>query len=336
MPKIGFHASHEQFAPSALLACVKAAAKAGFSGAMSSDHFGPWSEAQGHSGFAWSWLGAAMASTDLSFGIVTTPIGLRYHPAIIAQAGATLAEMFPGRFWMALGSGEALNERITGLRWPAKAERNARLKEAAEVMRALWAGETVTRDGLIPVEEAKLYSRPAEPPRIVAAALTPETARWVASWADGLITINKPVEQQRQLIEAFREGGGEGKPLFLQVHLSYAASDEQARRNAHEQWRTNTLAGTVAAELKLPEQFDAATRFVRPEDLDDSVRISADLSRHIDWIAEDLGLGFEEIYLHNVGQNQRAFIEAFGEKVLPALAGTIAGQSTHLRDAAAG
>ncbi|WP_137388731.1 TIGR03885 family FMN-dependent LLM class oxidoreductase [Rhodoligotrophos defluvii] len=321
MPKIGYHASHEQFAPSELLAHVELAAKAGFTAAMSSDHFAPWSEAQGHSGFAWTWLGAAMAKTELPFGVVTTPIGMRYHPAIIAQAGATLAEMFPGRLWMALGSGEALNERITGQRWPLKAERDARLKESAEIIRALWAGETVTRHGLIPVEEARLYSRPNTPPRIIAAALTPETARWAGGWADGLITINKPGDQLKAMVDAFREGGGGGKPLFLQVHLSFAGSEQEARRNAHEQWRTNTLAGSVAAELKLPAQFDAATRFVRPEDLDESVRISAGLTRHIDWIAEDLALGFEEIHLHNVGRNQRDFIEAFGDRVLPAVLG---------------
>ena len=122
-PRIGFHASHEQFPPSELLALARAAERAGFDCGMSSDHFRPWGAAQGHSGFAWSWLGAAMASTRMPFGVISAP-GYRYHPAILAQGAATLAEMFPGRFWLALGSGQRLNEDITGLAWPEKAERN--------------------------------------------------------------------------------------------------------------------------------------------------------------------------------------------------------------------
>src|SRR5688572_8275316 len=126
MTVIGFHASHEQVHPTPLLHAVRAAEEAGFTAAMSSDHFSPWSERQGHSGFAWSWLGAAMATTSLPFGIVNAP-GQRYHPAIVAQAAATLSAMFPGRLWVALGTGEASNEHITGDRWPAKPDRNARL-----------------------------------------------------------------------------------------------------------------------------------------------------------------------------------------------------------------
>ncbi|WP_428028920.1 TIGR03885 family FMN-dependent LLM class oxidoreductase [Ancylobacter sp.] len=318
--RLGYHASHEQFAPSELLDCVRAAGEAGFSCAMCSDHFAPWSERQPHSGFAWSWLGAALATTSLPFGVVTTPIGRRYHPAIIAQAAATLAEMFPERFWMALGSGEALNERVTGKRWPAKAERDARLMESVEIMRALFAGETVSRrGGLIDVEEARLYTRPAVPPLFIAAALTPETARRAGQWADGLVTINQPMERLRAIIDAFREGGGEGKKLALQVHVSHADSLDEARANALDQWRFNTLTSSVAAELKLPEQFDAATRHVRAEDLEDSILISNDLERQAAHLAAFAELGFGDIYLHNVGLNQRAFIDAFGARVLPQL-----------------
>src|SRR4051812_6664215 len=137
--QIGYHASHEQYAPSALLQLVQHAASAGFDCAMSSDHFKPWGPAQGHSGFAWSWLGAALQGTTLPIGIISAP-GYRYHPAIIAQGAATLAEMFPGRLWLALGSGQRLNEDITGTPWPDKAARNARLMECAEVIKALLRG----------------------------------------------------------------------------------------------------------------------------------------------------------------------------------------------------
>ena len=321
MAKFGYHCSHEQFKPSALLEYVQAAQQAGFSAALSSDHFYPWSERQGQSGFAWSWLGAAMQATSLSFGAVCAP-GQRYHPAIIAQAAATLAEMFPTRFWVALGSGQALNEHITGDHWPAKAERNARLKECFEVIRALWAGETVTHHGLVRVQEAKLYTRPEIPPRIIGAAITPKTAEWVGGWADGLITISAPYEKLCKVVEAFQRGGGEGKPMFLKVQLSYARDEAQARHGAYEQWRNNIFENVMLAELRTPEQFDAAGKFVKPEDLDDFVRISADPEQHIEWLQKDVELGFSEIILHNVNREQQAFIEVFGERVLPALVGS--------------
>jgi probable non-F420 flavinoid oxidoreductase len=317
-PRIGFHASHEQFPPSELLAFARAAEQAGFDCAMSSDHFRPWGAAQGHSGYAWSWLGAAMASTRLPFGVISAP-GYRYHPAILAQGAATLAEMFPGRFWLALGSGQRLNEDITGLAWPEKAERNARLRECAEVIRALLAGETVTHHGRITVVNARLYSRPAQPPPLLGAAVTEATAEQVGAWADGLLTVSASPDQLRKVIQAFRRGGGEGKPLIVQVGLNWAPTEAEALAGAHEQWRTNVLGGEVNWELRTPEEFDTATRFVRPEDMRESVWISSDLGWHAARIAELVELGVEEIQLHQVGPNQQAFIEAFGDRVLPAL-----------------
>ncbi|HEV3504091.1 MAG TPA: TIGR03885 family FMN-dependent LLM class oxidoreductase [Actinomycetes bacterium] len=322
-PLIGYHASHEQLAPSALLRSVVAAEAAGFQAAMCSDHFAPWSSRQGHSGFAWSWLGAAMQATSLGFGVVNAP-GQRYHPAIIAQAAATLSELFPGRFWLALGSGEASNEHITGDRWPAKEERRARLGEAVSVIRALLAGETVSHDGLVKVDRARLWTLPTEPPKLIGAATSPETAAWVGGWADGLVTLNQPHDQLRRLIDAFRDGGGEGKPLYLQVHLSWAADEETALAVAHDQWRSNVFDPVLAMELVLPEQFDAAARFVTPSDVRSAVLVSADLGRHAAWLAEFAELGFDRLYLHEVGQaeHQQPFIEAFGAKVIPQLQGT--------------
>ena len=317
-PRIGFHASHEQFPPSELLALARAAEEAGFDCAMSSDHFRPWGAAQGHSGFAWSWLGAAMAATELPFGVISAP-GYRYHPAVLAQGAATLAEMFPGRFWLALGSGQRLNEDITGLPWPEKAERNARLRECADVIRALLAGETVSHHGRVTVVEAKLYSRPAQPPPLLGAAVTEQTAEFVGAWADGLLTTSAPPEQMRKMIGAFQRGGGAGKRLVAQVGLNWAPTEAEALAGAHEQWRTNVLGGEVNWQLRTPEEFDTATRHVRPEDMRESVWISSDLGWHADRLAELAELGFEEIQLHQVGRNQRAFLEAFGERVLPAL-----------------
>jgi len=179
---VGLHCSHEQIPPSRLLEHAKHAEAAGFGAIMSSDHFSPWSERQGESGFAWSWLGAAMRATALPFGVVNAP-GQRYHPAIVAQAAATLCEMFPGRLWVALGTGEASNEHITGQVWPRKEVRNARLGECVDVIRRLHAGEEVSHDGLVTVDRARVWTLPEVPTPLIAAAVSPATASWAASTA---------------------------------------------------------------------------------------------------------------------------------------------------------
>jgi coenzyme F420-dependent glucose-6-phosphate dehydrogenase len=313
-----YHASHEQFAPSALVRYVRLAEQAGFTAASSSEHLQPWSLRQGQSGFAWAWLGAAMQATSLPFSVVCAP-GRRYHPMVLAQAAATLAELFPGRFRLALGSGEALNERVLGGPWPPKAERHAHLLECVGIIRALWAGETVTRDGRVRVQEGRLYTRPAVPPPLFGAAITAETARWVGGWADGLLTLGGAPEAVRRTLDGFYEGGGAGKPVILQVALSYARDEAEARRGAYEQWRTNVFPSEVLAELWTPEQFEAIARYVRPEDLDASVRVSADPQRHLAWLQQDAALGVSQINLHNVNRGQEACIDVFGGHVLPAL-----------------
>jgi probable non-F420 flavinoid oxidoreductase len=315
--RFALHCSHEQLPPSRLLAAAERAEQAGFDAGMSSDHFAPWSARQGESGFAWSFLGAALARTALPFGVVNAP-GQRYHPAIIAQAAATLTEMFPGRLWVALGTGEASNEHITGGRWPSKPERTARLRECVDVMRALFAGEEVTHHGHVTVDRARLYTRPAEPPPLIGAAVSEATARWAGSWADGLATVNAPVEHLRRMIDAYGEGGGDGR-LVLQVHLSWAPTEEEALRIAHDQWRTNVFDPPLCWDLDTVEAFDAAAAHVRPEDVHGRVLVSADLEQHVAWLAEHAALGFDEIALHHVGQELDPFIDAFGEHVLPRL-----------------
>lgn len=322
---IGYHASHEQFAPRELLRYIRMAQDAGFVAGMCSDHWSPWSEAQGHSSFAWSWLGAALEATNMPFGVVTVPGGWRYHPALLAQAAATLAQMYPGRLWLAPGSGEWLNEHITGGSWPDKATRNERLYEGVQIMRALWNGETVSREGPIPTDEARLWTLPHAPPQLIGAALTPKTARWLGGWADGLITVNQPEEALQEVIDAFREGGGTQKPVYLQVHLSYASTEAEAWRNAHEQWRTSVFDSNVLAQLKLTEEFEAAAKYVTQEEMSPSVRISADTEQHVAWLTEAIEMGINALFLHNVGRNQEEFIDVYGDKVLPRVAGQDAG-----------
>ena len=318
MTTFGYHASHEQFRPSELLAYVSAAEEAGFRAGMCSDHFAPWTHKQGESGFSWSWLGAALQATGLSFGTVTTPVG-RYHPAIVAQACATLAEMFPGRFWVALGSGLAVNEYFTGQRFPLGAERRARVEEAATLMRRLWAGETVSHDGTFRADEAVLYTLPPDAPLLVGAAISPASAAWVATWADAMITIAQPDEAMRATLDAFRDGGGRHKPVFLQAQHAYAPTHEEALEAAYDQWGANIFDSKVLANLPTPTDFEAAAAFVTKGDLHGHIRISSDLSQHTAWLQSYVELGFERIYIHNVGRNQRAFIDAFGQGVLPQL-----------------
>ena len=318
MPLIGIHCSHEQIAPRELLAAVRQAEAAGFDAAMSSDHFSPWSERQGESGFAWSFLGAALAATELPFGVVNAP-GQRYHPAIVAQAAASLCQMFPGRLWVALGTGEASNEHITGERWPGKDERKARLRECVEVMRALFAGEVVDHHGLITVDRARLWTLPEEPPPLIGPAVSEETARWVGEWADGLVTVNQPRDKLERMIAAFREVAGEGKKLALQVHLSYAADEDTALEIAHHQWRSNVFPPPLCWDLETVEQFDLAATHVPREAMHETVLISSDPGRHLAALQELAELGFDEIHLHHVGQDLREFIDVFGERVLPEL-----------------
>lgn len=318
MTIFGFHASHEQIHPAELLRAVQHAESAGFGAAMCSDHFAPWSHRQGHSGFAWSWLGAALATTTLRFGVVNAP-GQRYHPAIVAQAIGSLAAMFPSRFWAALGSGEAMNEHVTGDPWPPQNVRDKRLVESVDVIRRLLSGETVSHDGLVTVDRARLWTVPQAPVPLIGPAVTVDTARRVAEWADGLITINQPTEVLAEMIRTYRDAGGRG-PVALQVHLSWHPDEAEAERIAVDQWRSNVFAPPVCWDLETPEHFDVASRHVRPEDVREAVLVSADLDEHVRWLREYAEIGFDEIYLHHVGQDQTPFIDAFGRHVLPALA----------------
>ena len=272
MGAIGLHASHELYPPSELLDLVRIAQAAGFEAAMCSDHFHPWTPRQGQSGFTWSWLGAALEATHLSFGTVCAP-GQRYHPAIIAQAAATLAEMYP----------------------------------------------EVTHHGRVQVEQATLYTRPERPPLLIGAAITEDTAEWVGGWADGLVTVGKESEDLRNIIRAFHNGGGQGKPMFLQSAVSYAPTDEEAISAAHQRWPVCGLEVPLLEDLRTPDAFAARVAKVNRDQVAEKLRISSYLRRHLDWLHGDFELGFERVYLHNVGGQMRRFIDVFGNRVLPNL-----------------
>ncbi len=313
----GFHASHEQLLPSELLIAVQRAETAGFDGAMCSDHLAPWNPRQGESGFAFSWLGAALARTRFPIGMVNAP-GQRYHPVIVAQAFATLEEMFPGRFWAALGSGEAMNEHVTGDPWPAKDDRNARLAESVEVIRRLLAGEEVTHDGMVRVHRARIWSRPAQPPPLFATAVSAETAGWAASWAQGLATVVQAPDALERVVDAYRAHRG-GGPCILQVHVSFAETDAAAYAIAKDQWRNGLVSPPLAWDLEQPEDFDAAVGEVDEAKLRQAVLVDHDPIALAERIAELARIGFDRVYLHHVGREQADFLDAAAGGILPRL-----------------
>jgi len=313
---VGYHASHEQVPPSRLLTSVVRAEDVGFDGAMCSDHLAPWGIAQGESGYAWSWLGAALASTSFSLGVVTAP-GQRYHPVISAQAIATLEEMFPGRFWAALGSGEAVNEHVTGDEWPAKPQRNRRLEASVDVIRDLMAGREVSRNGTISVHRARVWSRPAAPPPLLGAAVTAETAAWVAGWADGLATVAQPPDILKTVVDAYTGAGGTG-PRVLQVHVSLEDTEAAALQVAREQWRHSAISGSLW-DIEQPEEFDALAGDPTDEQLHKGALVSDDAEELADRIAGLAALGFDRVYLHGIGTDQAAFLDRAERELLPAL-----------------
>ncbi|WP_431806104.1 TIGR03885 family FMN-dependent LLM class oxidoreductase [Microbacterium paraoxydans] len=317
MAFIGFHASHEQIPPSALLDAVVAAEAAGFDGAMCSDHLAPWLPEQGESGFALSWIAAALARTSFSIGLVNAP-GQRYHPVVMAQAFATLEEMFPWRFWAALGSGEAMNEHVTGDPWQSKEVRNGRLRESVDVIRRLLDGEEVTHDGLVRVHRARVWSRPAEPPPLLAAAVSPETARWAAAWAQGLATVAQEPAALGRVVDAYRSAGGEG-PCVLQVHVSWADTDAEALELARTQWRQGVLTPSLTWNIEQPEDFDASVGEVDEGALRAAVLVDHDARSLVDRIAELVRIGFDRVYLHHVGREQSGFLDAAESLILPGL-----------------
>ncbi len=320
-PRYSYHVSQEQHSPADLLRHVRLAEAAGFDAAFSSDHFQPWGPAQGHSGHTWAWLGAALQATErLAFSAITVPGGWRYHPAVLAQAIATLAVMYPQRVpWIALGSGEALNEACMGSGWPAKAERRQRLQQAALAMRALMAGERVTQPPPVAMDDARLWTRPATPVPLVGAAMSEETAHWVGGWADGLLTVASRFEDLQRIVQAFRAGGGAGKPVHVKVDVCWAPTDAEALEAAHRQWRYTVVPGDADEDACQPEDFDRLTQGVTADDMRGHVFVSPDPEAHVAHLRQWASVGAATLDIHQVGPDQAGFIRLYGEQVLPQL-----------------
>jgi G6PDH family F420-dependent oxidoreductase len=328
MTKIGYAAMLEQFHPTDLLEWCPQAEAAGFeAGFMVSEHFHPWTPTQGQSAFAWAFMGALGLRTGLPFGTAVTCPGFRYHPAVIAHAAATLGAMYPGRFYLGLGAGEALNEHVIAGVWPEVPVRSAMMFEAIEVINKLFSGNVVRHDGkYFQLERAKLYTRPPDdqPVPIYVATAGPVNAKRTGKFADGLITVGAADEKMEMIWGKFEEGRAEagkpaGGPKLLQIHISWARTDEAAIENAMVEWPNGGMAFFPKQDIKNPEDFEGIAKLVRPEDFRNRVLMSSDLEVHRDHIQRYVDMGYDEIHLHNVGRNQAEFIEVFGREVLPQL-----------------
>lgn len=325
MGTVGYAASMEQFAPSELLTFCKQAEEQGFGAVMASDHFNPWVPSQGQSGFVWSFMGALGATTNLRFGPGVTPPGYRYHPAIIAQAAATLAEIFPDRFYLGLGAGEALNEHIVADYWPEAPIRLERLMESIEIITKLFTGKRIRHRGTyFTMESARLWTMPATPPPIYIATSGPIMAYRTGKFTDGLITVGAADEKLKMLVERFETGARDaGKnpatmPKMLQVKVSYAPTLEAATEAAVRDWPNGGMA-FPKADIREPEDFEAMAKLVRPENYRNRVLITPDPDEHVAYLQHFIDLGFDEIYVHNVGREQAPFIDIYGKQVIPKL-----------------
>lgn len=325
MGSIGYAASFEQFHPNDMLEWCKLAERNGFEVVTASDHFHPWVPSQGHSAFVWSWLGALGQATNLRFLTGVTPPGWRYHPAIIAQAAATLEAMYPGRFALGLGAGEALNEHIVGDYWPEAPVRLERLAEAIEIIQSLFTGKVIKHRGKhFTLESAKLYTLPDAPPPIYIATSGPIQAGRTGKMVDGIITVGAADEKLKMLMDRFEKGARDaGKDpasmkRMLQIKVSYAKTDQEALDMAVRDWPNGGM-NFPKADIRNPEDFEAMSKLVRPENFKNRVFYSADLEAHVANIQHYIDLGFKEIHIHNVNTEQEQFIKAFGEKVIPNL-----------------
>jgi G6PDH family F420-dependent oxidoreductase len=319
MTRFGYTMMCEHAPPDQLVRDLAHAERAGFDFSVISDHYQPWLEAQGHSGYAWSILGAAAQATE-RIGLmtyVTCPI-LRYHPVVVAQKAATVQILSGGRFRLGLGAGENLNEHVVGQRWPMVGERHEMLSEAVDVITALLAGETVSHRGKhYSAETAKLWDPPRTPVPIGIAVSGPESCRLAGRKADLMIAT----EPKPELGELFDEAGGAGKPRVGQIAISYDADRDTAVRRAHEQFRWFGLGWKVNADLPGPEGFEGATRFVTPEDVAGQLSCGPDVEEHVAAIREfaEAG-GYDDVALIQIGGNkQTAFIDWAEAELLPAL-----------------
>ena len=316
MAEIGYALSSEEQTPAQLIRNAARAEETGFTFALISDHYHPWTDRQGQSPFVWSVIGAIAQATDrLSLGTGVTCPTIRIHPAVIAQAAATSAALMPGRFFLGVGSGENLNEHITGEHWPPADIRQDMLEEAIEIIRQLWEGGSQSYQGAYyAVENARIYTLPQEPPPIMVAAAGPQAAELAARAGDGLIGT----APDKELIDGFHDAGGNG-PLYGQATVCWAPDEASARKTAHEWWPNAAIKGELGQELPLPRHFEQAAESVTEDEVAEAIVCGPDPERHLDGIRKFVDAGYTHVYVHQVGPDQEGFFSFYQNEVLPKL-----------------
>jgi G6PDH family F420-dependent oxidoreductase len=317
MPTLGYALSSEEHTPNDLVHYARRAEETGFPFALISDHFHPWVSAQGHSPFVWSVIGAiAHATENLQLGTGVTCPTVRTHPAIIAQAAATAAAMMPDRFFLGVGTGENLNEHITGERWPPFDIRSAMLEEAIDVIRQLWTGETISFWGdFYTVEDARLFTLPETLPPIMVAASGPNMAAIAGRIGDGLIDT----APKGKIVETFHQAG-EGRqqrPCYGQMTVCWAKSAEEAQKTVYEQWPNSGLTGELSQELRTVKHFEQAAKMLSAEQVCEEITCGPDAQQHIAAIEKYVEAGYDHIYIHQIGPDQEGFFRFYEREILP-------------------
>ena len=327
VPEYGFFLSCEEYQPADLLRQAWMAEQAGFTRLAISDHYHPWTDAQGSSPFVWSMIGALSEATDLPVTTLVTCPTVRMHPAIVAQAAATSAVLLEGRFTLGLGTGEALNEHILGDRWPRHLERLEMLDEAVRVMRQLFSGRAVFHEGKhYTVRDAKLYTLPLQPPPVYVSAFGPKAAELAGRIGDGLITM-KP---NRQTIDVFRGAGGVGKPVIGGLKACVDSDRQRAVETVRRLWASEVLPGELGRVLPSMSHFEQASTLVGDEAVAKEFPCGDDPGVHLEAIDAYEKAGFDEIYIGSVGPRYEDFFEFYADRILPragaaAMAGSGAG-----------
>jgi G6PDH family F420-dependent oxidoreductase len=319
--KIGYFLSCEEYGPAELIEQARLAHEAGFESLWISDHFHPWNDEQGQSPFVWSVVGAIAQVCPLPITTAVTCPTIRTHPAIVAQAAATSAVMTDGRFVLGVGSGEALNEHVVGARWPDAAIRLEMLEESIEVMRELWRGGFVDHHGAhYTVENARIYTMPAEPPPIYVSGFGPKASALAGRVGDGYITTSP----DKELIDAFRAAGGEGKPVQAGYKVCWGEDDDVCIETAHRLWANSGLPGELAQILPSPKHFEQASELVTKESIAASMAYGNDVKRHVDAFRPFLEAGVDTVHISQMGgrfdkTSTAGFFDFYRNDVLPRL-----------------
>ena len=315
MPQFGYALSSEEHAPLDLVRHAQRAEELGFEFLSISDHYHPWIDAQGHSGFVWSIIGGIAATTEkIRLGTGVTCPTIRIHPAIVAQATATVASMMPGRFFFGVGTGEKLNEHILGDRWPEFEVRAEMLEEAVEVIRKLWQGGVQSHHGrYYTVENARIYDLPEQPPEIIVSGSGPKATDMAGRIGDGYWGMGP----QKELVEQFDSVAGPGKPKYAQVTLCWAEDAAAARRTAFEWWPTAAIKGEASQELPSPKHFEQLAQMVTEEQVAEAVPCGPDPEPVLQQVQTYLDAGFDHVYFHQVGPDQQGFLDFAARELLP-------------------